>query len=125
EKYFLDRLYIGGVIRTIQYPIARATYWFDQHIIDGFVNGVAFVSRKVAGFVYDVVDQKVVDGVVNGAGFTAEEGGGILRYLQTGRVQQYAAVLFGAAGLFGLILVLTTASETDLSTSSTTGRSLG
>ena len=70
---------------------------------------MAFVSRKVAGFVYDVVDQKVVDGVVNGAGFTAEESGGILRYIQTGRVQQYAAVLFGAAGLFGLILVLTTA----------------
>jgi NADH-quinone oxidoreductase subunit L len=69
---------------------------------------VAFVSRKVAGFVYDVVDQKVVDGAVNGAGFTAEESGGLLRYIQTGRVQQYAAVLFGAVGLFGLILVLTT-----------------
>ena len=109
EKYFLDKIYIGGVIRTIQYPIARAVYWFDQHIIDGVVNGAAFVSRKVAGFVYDVVDQKVVDGVVNGAGFTAEESGGLLRYIQTGRVQQYAAVLFGAAGLFGLILVLTTA----------------
>jgi NADH-quinone oxidoreductase subunit L len=108
EKYFLDKIYINGVIRTIQYPIAKAMYWFDQHIIDGFVNGVAFVSRKVAGFVYDVIDQKVVDGAVNGAGFTAEEGGGLLRYIQTGRVQQYAAVLFGAAALFGLILVLTT-----------------
>jgi NADH-quinone oxidoreductase subunit L len=108
EKYFLDKIYINGVIRTIQYPIAKAMYWFDQHIIDGFVNGVAFVSRKVAGFVYDVVDQKVVDGAVNGAGFTAEESGGLLRYIQTGRVQQYAAVLFGAVGLFGLILVLTT-----------------
>jgi NADH-quinone oxidoreductase subunit L len=109
EKYFLDNIYINGVIRTIQYPIARGMYWFDQHIIDGFVNGVAFVSRKVAWFVYDVVDQKVVDGAVNGAGFTAEESGGLLRYIQTGRVQQYAAVLFGAAALFGLILVLTTA----------------
>jgi NADH-quinone oxidoreductase subunit L len=108
EKYFLDRLYINGVIRTIQYPIARGMYWFDQHIIDGFVNGVAFVSRKVAWFVYNVVDQKIVDGAVNGAGFTAEESGGLLRYIQTGRVQQYAAVLFGAVGLFGLILVLTT-----------------
>jgi NADH-quinone oxidoreductase subunit L len=108
EKYFLDKIYINGIIRTIQYPIAKAVYWFDQHIIDGLVNGVAFVSRKVAGFVYNVIDQKVVDGVVNGAGFTAEESGGLLRYIQTGRVQQYAAVLFGAAGLFGLILVLTT-----------------
>jgi NADH-quinone oxidoreductase subunit L len=109
EKYYLDALYLNGVIRPIQYPIARAVYWFDQHIIDGFVNGVAFVSRKVAGFIYNVVDQKIVDGAVNGAGFTAEESGGLLRYIQTGRVQQYAAVLFGAAALFGLILVLTTA----------------
>jgi NADH-quinone oxidoreductase subunit L len=108
EKYFLDRIYIDGVIRTIQYPLAKGLYWFDQHVIDGFVNGVAFVSTKLAHFVYDVIDQKVVDGVVNGAGFTAEESGSILRYIQTGRVQQYAAVLFGAAGLFGLILVLTT-----------------
>src|SRR3954466_15355581 len=107
EKYYLDKIYINGVIRTIQYPIARAIYWFDQHIIDGFVNGVAWVCRKVANFVYDVVDQKIVDGVANGAGFTAEESGGILRYIQTGRVQQYAAVLFGASALFGLILVLT------------------
>jgi NADH-quinone oxidoreductase subunit L len=109
EKYFLDKIYINGIIRTIQYPIARAVYWFDQHIIDGLVNGVAFVSRKVAGFVYDVIDQKVVDGVVNGAGFTAEESGGLLRYIQNGRVQWYAAVLFLATFVFGTALVLTTA----------------
>jgi NADH:ubiquinone oxidoreductase subunit 5 (subunit L)/multisubunit Na+/H+ antiporter MnhA subunit len=109
EKYSLDKIYINGIIRTIQYPIARAVYWFDQHIIDGAVNGVAFVSRKVAGFVYDVIDQKVVDGVVNGAGFTAEESGSLLRYIQNGRVQWYAAVLFLATFVFGTALVLTTA----------------
>src|SRR5205085_7406440 len=106
EKYFLDKIYINGVIRSIQYPIARGMYWFDQHVIDGVVNGVAYLSKAVAGFVYDVIDQKVVDGAVNGAGFTAEESGGILRYIQTGRVQQYAAVLFGAVGVFALVLVL-------------------
>ncbi len=109
EKYFLDRLYINGIIRSIQYPVARAAYWINQNVIDGVVNGAGFVSRMAAGFVYNIVDQKIVDGVVNGAGFTAEESGGILRYIQTGRVQQYAAVLFGAAALFALILVLTTA----------------
>ena len=107
EKYFLDKLYINGVIRTIQYPIAKAAYWFNQRVIDGIVNGVGVVSQAVAGFVYNVIDQKVVDGAVNGAGFTAEESGGLLRYIQTGRVQQYAAVLFGAVGIFALILVLT------------------
>jgi NADH-quinone oxidoreductase subunit L len=45
--------------------------------------------------VYDFIDQEVVDGAVNGAGFSAEEGGSILRKLQTGLVQQYAAAFFG------------------------------
>jgi NADH-quinone oxidoreductase subunit L len=106
NKYYLDTLYINGVIRTIQYPIARAAYWVDQNVIDGIVNGVAAVSRRVAYFTYDVIDQKVVDGLVNGAGLTAEEGGSILRLIQTGRVQQYAAVLFAAAALFAAALVI-------------------
>jgi NADH-quinone oxidoreductase subunit L len=107
NKYYLDKLYIDVIIRSIQYQLARAIYWFDQHIIDGFVNGIAAVSKVAARFTYDVVDQKVVDGVANGAGFTAEESGGLLRYIQTGRVQQYAAVLFAAVGIFALVLVLT------------------
>ena len=45
-------------------------------------------------------------GLMNGAGLTAEEGGGLLRFIQTGRVQQYAALLFAAVGLFGLALVI-------------------
>ncbi|MHB8463608.1 MAG: hypothetical protein ACYDD7_02095, partial [Acidimicrobiales bacterium] len=39
-----------------------------------------------------------------GAG--AEGSGGALRVLQTGRVQFYAAILFAAAALLGLGLVL-------------------
>ena len=42
---------------------------------------------------------------MNGVGGTAEEGGSVLRTLQTGRVQQYAAVLFGFAGVFAAVLV--------------------
>jgi NADH-quinone oxidoreductase subunit L len=108
EKYYLDTLYINGVIRTIQYPIARAAYWVNQRVIDGVVNGVGVATTAVGRFVYNVIDQKIVDGIVNGAGFTAEEGGSILRYIQNGRVQWYAAVLFLATFAFGTALVLTT-----------------
>ena len=72
------------------------------------VNGSAIGARYLAQFVYDVIDQEVVDGAINGAGLTASEGGGLLRTLQTGRVQQYAAAFFGlgvvAIGV-GLLLV--------------------
>ncbi len=108
NKYYLDALYMDGIIRPIQYPIARAVYWINQRVIDGIVNAVAIVARRVARFVYDYVDQKVIDGAVNGAGVTAEEGGVILRHTQTGRVQQYAAVLFAASALVAVLLVFIT-----------------
>jgi NADH-quinone oxidoreductase subunit L len=108
NKYYLDDLYIKGVIRPIQYPIARAAYWTNQHVLDGVVNGVGIGARRGAQVVYDVVDQKVIDGAVNGAGLTAEEGGIVLRHTQTGRVQQYAAVLFGASALIAVGLVFLT-----------------
>ena len=44
NKYYLDDLYLKGIVRPIQYPIARATYWSNQKILDGAVNGVG--SRR-------------------------------------------------------------------------------
>ena len=108
NKYYLDNLFVDGIIRTIQYPIAKAAYWINQKVIDGVVNGVGIGARKGAQVVYDVADQKVIDGAVNGAGFTAEEGGIVLRQTQTGRVQTYAAILFGASALIAVGLVLFT-----------------
>jgi len=107
HKYYLDDLFLG-IIRAIQYPIARAAYWVNQHVIDGVVNGVGKGAQRGAVVVYEVIDQRVIDGAVNGAGFSAEEGGSILRFVQTGRVQQYAALLFGASALFAVGLVFLT-----------------
>jgi NADH-quinone oxidoreductase subunit L len=108
NKYYLDELFIEGIIRPIQYPVARAAYWINQNVIDGVVNGIGIGAREVAHVTYDYIDQIGIDGIVNGAGISAEEGGTILRHIQTGRVQQYAAYLFGAAALLALILVFVT-----------------
>jgi NADH-quinone oxidoreductase subunit L len=108
NKYYLDVLYTDIIVGSIKGPIAQAAYWFDQRVIDGVVNGAGVGAREVGRFTYDVIDQRVVDGLANGAGAGAEEGGSILRLIQTGRVQQYAAVLFGAAALFAVGLVLIT-----------------
>jgi NADH-quinone oxidoreductase subunit L len=108
NKYYLDELFVNGIVRKIQYPIAKAAYWINQNVIDGVVNAVGIGSRKVANFVYDNIDQKVVDGLVNGAGAGAEAGGAELRRTQTGQVQQYAAYLFGAAAVLAVGLVVLT-----------------
>jgi NADH-quinone oxidoreductase subunit L len=107
NKYYLDDLFLA-IIRGIQYPIAKGAYWVNQHVLDGVVNGVGKGAQVGAHLVYDVIDQRVIDGAVNGAGLSAEEGGSILRHLQTGRVQQYAALLFGAVAVLAMGLVVLT-----------------
>ncbi|MDQ1420223.1 MAG: NADH-quinone oxidoreductase subunit, partial [Acidimicrobiaceae bacterium] len=89
------------VVGSIKRPIAAGAYWVNQHVIDGAVNGTAAGSRVAAEFVYRYIDQDLVDGAVNGTAFSAEEGGSILRKMQTGRVQQYAAAFFG----FGVVII--------------------
>jgi NADH-quinone oxidoreductase subunit L len=108
NKYYLDHLYSGVIVGNIRGPVADGTYRFDQQVIDAIVNGVARYSRLAAAFVYDGIDQRVVDGAVDGVGVSAEEGGIALRTLQNGRVQFYAGILFAAAALLGLGLVLFT-----------------
>ena len=104
NKYYLDDLFLA-IVRGIQYPIARAAYWVNQNVLDGVINGVGKGAQRTANVVYDVIDQRVIDGAVNGAGLSAEEGGSILRHIQTGRVQQYAALLFGAVAVLAMGLV--------------------
>jgi NADH-quinone oxidoreductase subunit L len=108
NKYYLDYLYTDLIVGSIKGPVARAAYWFNQVVIDGVVNGVGIGARRAAHVTYDVIDQKVVDGLANGAGAGAEESGSILRHIQTGRVQQYAAALFFAAAAFAVGLLVIT-----------------
>jgi NADH-quinone oxidoreductase subunit L len=107
HKYYLDDLFLA-IVRGIQYPVARAAYWINQNVLDGVINGVGKGAQRTARVVYEVIDQRVIDGAVNGAGLSAEEGGSILRHLQTGRVQQYAALLFGAVAVLAMGLVVLT-----------------
>jgi NADH-quinone oxidoreductase subunit L len=108
NRYYLDHLWTGVVVGSIKGPIAKAAYWFNQHVLDGIVNGVATVSRWVADWVYRNIDQRTIDGAVNGSGFASSGFGGFLRVvLQTGRVQQYGSLLFGATAVLALALILT------------------
>jgi NADH-quinone oxidoreductase subunit L len=100
NKYYLDFLYLRGIVKPIQYPIARAMYWSNNHIFDAIVNGAGSGTVQTSKFVYEEVDQNVVDFAVNGAAGITGLTGGLLRYIQTGNVQRYAAVLFAAIAIF-------------------------
>jgi NADH-quinone oxidoreductase subunit L len=98
RKYFLDDVYLRGVVRPIQYPLARGVYWTNQRVLDGMVNFGGWFARRMSLLV-DVVDRRAVDGGVNGVAFFTRWFGGIIRFIQTGNVQRYALVLFLGAGL--------------------------
>jgi NADH-quinone oxidoreductase subunit L len=55
---------------------------------------------------YRNVDQRVVDGAVNASGTVASESGHALQPLQSGKVNQYGALLFGAAGVGAIVLII-------------------
>ena len=107
NKYYLDYLYTDIIAGGTKGPIARATYWFDQHVINGIVDAVGRYSVKAGRFVYDKIDQPIIDGAVDASGMVSEAAGGGLRKVQTGKVQQYAAILFAAlAVLAGVFIAL-------------------
>jgi NADH-quinone oxidoreductase subunit L len=106
NKYYLDDLYEKVIVGGIKGPVARASYWINQNIIDGVVNAIGRGTAIAARETYDVIDQKVVDGAVNGLAETTGETGGLLRYVQSGRVQRYALTLFAAVGALSLALWL-------------------
>ena len=102
RRYYLDDVYLRGVVRPIQYKLSAAANWTNRYILDGIVNGFGWFARKLSRGV-DVVDRRAVDGAVNGAAGLTGFSGGILRYLQSGSVQRYAAFLFAGVVLLGLV----------------------
>jgi NADH-quinone oxidoreductase subunit L len=106
QKYYLDALYENVIVRAVAYPIARAAYWINMRIIDAIVDGTGRTGRRTGEWIYRNVDQRVVDGVVRGSGAAARGTGGALRPIQSGKVSQYGALLFGAAAVAALVLVL-------------------
>jgi NADH-quinone oxidoreductase subunit L len=106
NKYYLDALYSDVIVGAVKGPIARAMYWVNMKVIDKVVVGAGVLARLVGGFVYRYIDQDLVDRIVNGSGQASEGTGQFLRRSQSGKVQEYASLLFGSAVVFVICLIL-------------------
>jgi NADH-quinone oxidoreductase subunit L len=92
NKYWVDEFY-GWAITRRTMDLARAVFGFDSKIVDGIVNGLAWLSRQfsriVGGF-----DKYFVDGLVNTiAAFIMRLMSPLFRAAQTGFTQNYALVM--------------------------------
>jgi NADH-quinone oxidoreductase subunit L len=93
-KRFVQRIPFG--LGPGMYAASVNKYYVDDIYQLAFARGGVLLANLLWWF-----DARVVDGAVNGAGWLAQRIGGLLRKVQTGRVQNY-----GLGMAAGLVLVL-------------------
>jgi NADH-quinone oxidoreductase subunit L len=82
------------------YDVLRHRYYIDElymWLIDKLAIGVAAALA--------IFDRQGLDRIVNGIAALFAAGGGVLRQIQTGRVQNYGLVLFAGLAVIALLLV--------------------
>ena len=92
NKYWVDEFYGWAITRRVM-DLARGVFAFDSKVIDGAVNGSAWLTRlssKLTG----AADKYFVDGLVNAiAAFIMRLMSPLFRAAQTGFTQNYALVM--------------------------------
>ena len=79
RRFYMDELYLFITKRVIFNHVSRPIAWFDRHIIDGTMNGMAYITQRVSY---------------------------AIRGLQSGQIQQYAFVFLVGTLLLVLLVVL-------------------
>ena len=80
RRFYMDELYLFITKRIIFNCVSRPIAWFDRHVIDGSLNGLANVTQRLS---YSI------------------------RGLQSGQIQQYAyVILFGSLLILVLVLLI-------------------
>ena len=103
NKYYFDELYSVLFIRPY-YALCDFLWTFDMLLIDGLVNFAGWFGLALS-IAHNAFDKYIVDGLVNGSGFAMRGLGRALRFVQSGRVHNYAFLI--AFGVLLLVIVQT------------------
>jgi NADH-quinone oxidoreductase subunit L len=101
DKYRIDELYEATVVNPLL-DLEEGTCRFDNEVVDGMVNGAAWVGTAVAKGT-GLVDNEVVDAAVNGAAVATQLIARKVRRAQTGNIKQYLTFAL-VGGLFVIAL---------------------
>lgn len=102
NKWYLDE-FVQKVFVNSSLKFSKALAWFDLNIIDGIVNGSAFVLRNISA-INGWIDKYIVDGLVNFVADFTSIIGRIFTQIQNGKVQYY--VLYALFSMVFLFLIL-------------------
>ncbi|EHQ29934.1 NADH-quinone oxidoreductase subunit L [Mucilaginibacter paludis] len=95
NQWYIDSFYSKVVVKSVLL-LGKALYWFDQVILDGFVNLLASVSLALSK-VAALFDEYVIDGLLHLLTEIVKQAGNFIRGFQTGKVQNY---------LFTMLLII-------------------
>ncbi len=93
RKFFIDDLYLHGIVRPMRTTVAAGSNWLNQNVFDAPPN-LAGKGAVLAGRATYAIDQSVIDGTVNGSGRASAFIGKALALMQSGNVQAYATGMF-------------------------------
>lgn len=95
---FYNKIFVNPILK-----ISNGIQFFDQKMLDFFVNFLADLQIFLAKFI-GWFDAKVIDGIPNGAVYSAGIIGRVTRSAQGGKVQLYVSLAF--LGLIGLVIFI-------------------
>jgi len=78
HKFYIDEIYLFITKKIIFNLISRPIAWFDRHIVDGTMNGMAYITNEASGRI---------------------------RKFQSGQLQEYALVFVSGAVLLVLLFI--------------------
>ncbi|HIE52655.1 MAG TPA: NADH-quinone oxidoreductase subunit L [Armatimonadetes bacterium] len=101
NKFYIDEIWWGLLVVPL-FVFMQVMAWIDQRVIDLTVNLIGWATVVVSR-AWGWFDLHVVDGLVNLIGWLTKGAGEMVKFVQTGRVQTYATILFWA--LLAIIIV--------------------
>jgi NADH-quinone oxidoreductase subunit L len=105
RKFYVDELYAFTILPLTRGTSKFMALIDDNWIIDPIVDGIGKMGVWIANFCAGV-DQYVVDGAVNGFAWLASRAGSVLRNAQNGQVQVYLMVLVVSLTIWLLLTAL-------------------
>lgn len=101
NKYYIDEFY-GLTVGRISDGLALAWSWIDSKVFDKLLNGTGFFTLFISRINFIIDDTLLNDGP-DGIGSNTLTTGQAMRQTQTGKVQDYLALIFAGVVILALI----------------------
>jgi NADH-quinone oxidoreductase subunit L len=106
NKYYFDELYVAVFVKPSQWFSKNVAYVFlDKGVIDGFLHLIARVFTWIGDFL-KVMNAWLIDGLLDGVPELVARFGFVIRWIQTGRVQQYLLLVAVMAIVIAVVFAL-------------------